>query len=185
MFAPPPNIFIRGATAPPPQDRRLCSSGSKPVRWGIVLLGSCPDTTAVACIVALLWKLPQMPSCNANNTNLDRNKFDMFYKIDCCAAIHGQIWMNNVPNESRIIMLPCTEINFVRSFFDFEQFGVKPGFPFFSFNSTGYRESYLTWLLRGGFTWRSDHCIKGPLTCKCLMTSVDVYESLHHKIITC
>ena len=27
--------------------------------------------------------------------------------------------------------------------------------------------------------------IKGPLTCKCLMTSVDVYESLHHKIITC
>ena len=27
--------------------------------------------------------------------------------------------------------------------------------------------------------------VKGPLTCKCLMTSVDVYESLHHKIITC
>ena len=27
--------------------------------------------------------------------------------------------------------------------------------------------------------------LKGPLTCKCLMTSVDVYESLHHKIITC
>ena len=30
--------------------------------------------------------------------------------------------------------------------------------------------------------------IKGPLTCKChmsFMTSVDVYESLHHKIITC
>ena len=30
--------------------------------------------------------------------------------------------------------------------------------------------------------------LKDPLTCKCLMsfmTSVDVYESLHHKIITC
>ena len=58
--------------------------------------------------------------------------FDMFYKIDCCAAIIGRIWMNNVPNESRIIMLSCTEISFVVSFFDFEKFGVKPGFPFFN-----------------------------------------------------
>ena len=30
-----------------------------------------------------------------------------------------------------------------------------------------------------------DFSFKGPLTCKCLMTSVDVYEFLHHKIITC
>ena len=51
-----------------------------------------------------LFKLPQMPSCSANNANLDKNNFDMIYKIDCCAAIHGWIWMNNVPNESRIIL---------------------------------------------------------------------------------
>ena len=37
--------------------------------------------------------------------------------------------MNNVPNESRIIMLSGTEISFVISFFDFEKFGVKPRFP--------------------------------------------------------
>ena len=78
--------------------------------------------------VALLWKLPQRPSCSAN-ANLDKNNFDMFNKIDCCAAIHGQIWMNNIPNERRIIMLSGTEINFVISFFNFEKFGVKPGFP--------------------------------------------------------
>ena len=78
---------------------------------------------------ALLWKLLQMPSCSTNNTKLDKNNFGMFYKIDCCAAIHGQIWMNNVPNESRIIMLSCTEVSFAISFFNFEKFGVKPGFP--------------------------------------------------------
>ena len=27
--------------------------------------------------------------------------------------------------------------------------------------------------------------IKGPLSYKYIMTSVDVYESIHHKIITC
>ena len=68
---------------------------------------------------ALLWKLPQMPSCRANNANLDKNNFDMFYKIDWCAAIHGRIWINNVPNESSIIMLSCTDISFVISFFQF------------------------------------------------------------------
>ena len=31
-----------------------------------------------AWIVALLWKLPQMPSCSANNTNVDKTNFDMF-----------------------------------------------------------------------------------------------------------
>ena len=57
---------------------------------------------------------------------------DMCYKIDCCAgSIHGQIWMNNVPNESCIIMLSCTDFSFVISFFDFEKFGVKLKFPFF------------------------------------------------------
>ena len=30
---------------------------------------------------------------------------------------------------SRIIMLSCTGISFVISFFNFEEFGVKPGFP--------------------------------------------------------
>ena len=49
-----------------------------------------------ALIVALLCKLPQMPSCSTNNANFNKTNFDMFYKIDCCAAIHGRIWMNNV-----------------------------------------------------------------------------------------
>ena len=67
-----------------------------------------------------------------------QNNFDMFYKIDRCAAIiRGRIWINNVyiPNEIRIIMLVCTEISFVTCFFDLEKFGVKPGFPVFFFNS--------------------------------------------------
>ena len=33
--------------------------------------------------------------------------------------------------KTRIIMLSCTEISFAISFFDFEKFGVKSGFPFF------------------------------------------------------
>ena len=37
--------------------------------------------SADALTVALLWKLPQMPSCSANNANLDENKFDMFTKL--------------------------------------------------------------------------------------------------------
>ena len=71
-----------------------------------------------------------MPSCSVNNANLDKINFDRFYKIYCCAAIHGRIWRNNVPHERRRIMLSCTEISFVISFFNFEKFGVKPGFPF-------------------------------------------------------
>ena len=35
--------------------------------------------------------------------------------------------MNNVPNESRILMLSYT---FIIYFFDFVKFGVKPGFSF-------------------------------------------------------
>ena len=31
-------------------------------------------------------------------------------------------------------MLLCTEISFVISFFNFEKFGVKPGFPFTQLN---------------------------------------------------
>ena len=41
-------------------------------------------------------------SCSVNNANSDKNKFDIFYRTDCCAAIHGR--MNNVPNESRTIL---------------------------------------------------------------------------------
>ena len=39
--------------------------------------------------------------------------------------------MNIVPNDSRIIVLSCTEISFVISFFNFEKFGVKPRILFF------------------------------------------------------
>ena len=78
-----------------------------------------------------MWKLPQMPPCSANNANLDKNNVDMFYKIDCCAAIHGCIWMNNVPNESRIIMLSCTEISFVIYLFSIlRNFKSNPGLLF-------------------------------------------------------
>ena len=92
--------------------------------------------SADACIVALLVKLPQMTSCSTNNANLDKNNIDMFYKIDCCDVIYHWIWMNNLPNESRIIMLSCTEISFVIYnifVFCFLKFGVKPGF--LAFNS--------------------------------------------------
>ena len=97
----------------------------------VQVLSYSAQCSADTWIVALLWKLPQMPSCSANNANLDKNNFDMFYQFYCCAAINGQIWMNNVPNESRIIMLSCTEISFVISVSNFEKVGVKPGF--FSF----------------------------------------------------
>ena len=96
------------------------------------------QSSADALIVALLWKIPQMPSCCTNNANLDKTNFDMFYKTDCCASIHDQIWMNNVPNLSRLIMLSCTEISFDISFFNVENFGVKPGFPFTQLNQATY-----------------------------------------------
>ena len=98
---------------------------------------ACQNSSSKFCFVALLWKLPQMPSCSANKAN-----FDMFYKTDCCLAIHGHTRMNNVPNESRIIMLSCTEISLVIFFFsDFEKFGVKLGFPFFLLTHTVYYQS--------------------------------------------
>ena len=106
--------------------------------------------SANAWIVTLLWKLPQMPSCSANYANLDKNNFDMFYRIDCCAAIHGRIWMNNIPNESRIIMLSCTEITEIIFFFFlfflllfFFIFGVNPG-PLF-LTDTVYRNINDLW----------------------------------------
>ena len=73
-------------------------------------------------IVALLWKLPQMSSCSAKDDHFFDN-----YKIYCCAAIHGRIWMNNVPNESKIIMLSCTKISVVIYIFQAR----VPFFPFF------------------------------------------------------
>ena len=87
------------------------------------------QSSADALIVALLWKLPQMPSCSANNINLDKTNFDMFYNIDCFAAIHGRIWKNYVPNYIRIIMLACTTISFVIFFLKFlRQLESNPGF---------------------------------------------------------
>ena len=123
----------------------------------------CTQCSVDAWIFVLLWKLPQMPSCNTNNANLDKTNFEMFYKIDCCAAIHGQIWMNSVRNESRMIVLSCTEKNWKFCdifFFNFEKFGVKPGFSFFkltlytmfsgilcmfSFNLTKMKNGRLSW----------------------------------------
>ena len=76
-----------------------------------------------------------MPSRSTNNANLDKTNFDMFYKIDCCAAIHGQIWMNNVPNESKLNYAMMHWNKFCCIFFQFEKIGVKPGFPFTQLNS--------------------------------------------------
>ena len=58
----------------------------------------------------------------------------LFYKINCYAAIHGRIWMNNVPNEIKIFMLSSTEISFVIYFFILRNLQSNPGFLFF-FNS--------------------------------------------------
>ena len=41
-----------------------------------------------ARLIALFVKA-QAKAYTVNNANLDRGKFDMFYKIDCCAAIRG------------------------------------------------------------------------------------------------
>ena len=58
-----------------------------------------------------------------------------FYKIDCCAAIHGGIWMNNVPNKHRIFMLSRAKISLLYIFSNLEKFESNPcRFPFF-FNS--------------------------------------------------
>ena len=85
--------------------------------------------SADAWIVALSWKLPQMPSCSANDANLDKNNFDMFYEIYCCAC-HPWPNMNEQCTKWKYrIMLSCSEISVVISVFDFEKFGVKPGFP--------------------------------------------------------
>ena len=51
-------------------------------------------------VFSILRNLESNPSfiMQHKQRQLGQNQFDMFYKIDCCAAIHGRIWMNNVPN---------------------------------------------------------------------------------------
>ena len=71
----------------------------------------------------------------------------MFYKIDCCTAIHGRIWINNVPNKGRIIMLPCSGISFVMyDFFRFWQIWSQTWVSFFShaveLRETSYKMIY-------------------------------------------
>ena len=73
---------------------------------------------ADAFIVALLWKLPQIPICSTNYATLDKNNFDVLYKF-IVVQPSGQIWTNNIPNKSRIILLSYTELNFIISVFGF------------------------------------------------------------------
>ena len=40
----------------------------------------------------------QVSSCNTNIANFYKTNLDMFLQNNCCPAIHGRIWMNNVPN---------------------------------------------------------------------------------------
>ena len=68
--------------------------------------------------------------------NLDGDSFDMLYKNDCWAAIPDPIWTISVPYES-----------FAISFFNFEEFWVKPGFPFTQLNraNTQNLENFIFW----------------------------------------
>ena len=88
----------------------------------------CPSRRCLCCMIAL------------------RGTFTMFKaKIHVGASallcvqwqnldIKNSIWTINVPYERKINMLSCTEISFVISFFNFEKFWVKPGFPFTQLN---------------------------------------------------
>ena len=58
-------------------------------------------------------KAPANTIMQCKQRQLGHKQFWHVLQIDCCAAIHGRIWMNNVPNESQIIMLSCTEISFI------------------------------------------------------------------------
>ena len=108
--------------------------------------------SADAWIVALLWKLPQMPSCSANNAN--NNTFDMFYQTDCCAAINGWIWMNTTKwkYNNYAIML------FVISFFDMRSLESNSSFLFF------YSHCILPWTY---YTWTFIHALMNSCTCHC------------------
>ena len=62
------------------------------------------QSSADALIVALLWKLLQMPLCSNNNANLDKTNFDIFYKNYCWAVICYPIGMTNVSYERGILV---------------------------------------------------------------------------------
>ena len=53
----------------------------------------------------LLWKLSKCQHAAHTTPTWTKPFLTCFTKIYCCAAIHGRIWMNNVPHESRLIML--------------------------------------------------------------------------------
>ena len=65
-----------------------------------------------------------------------------FYKIDYYAAIHGRIRMNNVPTQSRLIMLSCTAQFCYIIFFQFWEIWSQTRVSFYATQS-----SYLlkTW----------------------------------------
>ena len=47
-------------------------------------------------------KAPANAIMQHKQRKLGQTQFDMFFKTDCCAAIHSRIWMNIVPNEGRL-----------------------------------------------------------------------------------
>ena len=61
-----------------------------------------------------------------------------------CAVIHGQIWMNNVPSESRIIMLSYTEISSVICFFWRNWSQTRVSFFIFTLDSTRGKHTSVT-----------------------------------------
>ena len=73
-----------------------------------------------------IWKSCIRP-CNAD---LDKNKF---YKIDCCAAIHGRNWLDNVHVPRIGIIKLCyhaLKSVLLYIFSIVRIIGAKPGFPF-------------------------------------------------------
>ena len=56
------------------------------------------------CCFVVKAPAQMMPSCRANNANWTTTILTCLYKIVCCATIHGRIWMNNIPNESRMVL---------------------------------------------------------------------------------
>ena len=78
-------------------------------------------------------KAPANAIMQHKQRQIGQNYCDMFYKMYCCAAIHGQIWMNNVPNKRRIILLCHHALKSVLLylFSILRNFESNPGFLFF------------------------------------------------------
>ena len=82
--------------------------------------------SADAWIAALLGKLPQMASCSANNANLDKNNFGLFYKIYWLVCSHLWPHMNEQCTKRKYNNYAIMHwYKFCYIFFAFEKFEEK------------------------------------------------------------